>query len=82
MQVQVTNRNERGIALDIRTERGYEVLLDLVDGADVFLTNFRPNALTRRGIDPDTLRGRNPRLIYAVGTGFGPLGARRQPSGV
>ena len=81
MQVQVTNRNKRGIALDIRTERGYEVLLDLVDGADVFLTNFRPNALTRRGIDPDTLRARNPRLIYARGTGFGPLGPDANQAG-
>jgi crotonobetainyl-CoA:carnitine CoA-transferase CaiB-like acyl-CoA transferase len=74
MAMEATNRNKRSIALDIRSERGMALLLELVDGADVFLTNFRPGALGRRGLDPDSLRARNPRLIYARGTGYGPNG--------
>jgi crotonobetainyl-CoA:carnitine CoA-transferase CaiB-like acyl-CoA transferase len=77
MAMEATNRNKRSIALDIRSERGMAVLLELVDGADVFLTNFRPNALERRGLDPDTLRARNARLVYARGNGFGANGPDR-----
>ena len=74
MAMEATNRNKRSIAVDIRNDRGMALLLELVDGADVFLTNFRPGALARRGLDPDSLRARNPRLVYARGTGYGPAG--------
>jgi crotonobetainyl-CoA:carnitine CoA-transferase CaiB-like acyl-CoA transferase len=81
MAMEATNRNKRSIALDIRSERGMAVLLELVDGADVFLTNFRPGALARRGLDPDSLRARNARLIYARGHGFGVNGPDRDRAG-
>src|SRR5690348_14985643 len=48
MAMEATNRNKRSMAIDIRTDRGMAVLLELVDRADVFLTNFRPGALERR----------------------------------
>jgi len=81
MAMEATNRNKRSMAIDIRTERGMALLLELVDGADVFLTNFRPSALERRGLDAETLRARNPRLVYARGNGFGTNGPQRDRAG-
>jgi crotonobetainyl-CoA:carnitine CoA-transferase CaiB-like acyl-CoA transferase len=81
MSMEATNRNKRSLALDISTDRGLAVLLELVDGADVFLTNVRPGALARRGLDPDSLRARNPRLVYARGHGFGARGPEADRAG-
>jgi crotonobetainyl-CoA:carnitine CoA-transferase CaiB-like acyl-CoA transferase len=49
----------------------------LIDGADVFLTNIRLDALERLGLDPEALRARNPRLVYSIITGFGMAGEER-----
>jgi crotonobetainyl-CoA:carnitine CoA-transferase CaiB-like acyl-CoA transferase len=68
------NRGKRSVALDIRTDRGREVMYELVASADVFLTNFRPDALERLGYGVDELRGRNPSLVYARGSGYGVRG--------
>lgn len=70
-----TNRNKRGLALDLQHPRGHEVLWRLVERADVLVHNV-PREATRAklGIDEATLRGRNPRLIYASVTGFGLTG--------
>lgn len=65
------NRNKRGIALDIKTEGGREVLLKLLKEADVFLEGFRPGYLARYGLDYETVYRINPRLIYCSITGFG-----------
>jgi len=65
------NRGKRGIALDLATEEGRAVLLELVDRADVFLTNARLAGLARRGLDAESLLERNPRLVYAAITGYG-----------
>jgi CoA:oxalate CoA-transferase len=71
------NSNKRGITLDLRTDRGRELLLGLADRADVFVENFRPGVTERLGVGPETLRERNPRLIYASGSGFGRTGPYR-----
>jgi crotonobetainyl-CoA:carnitine CoA-transferase CaiB-like acyl-CoA transferase len=71
------NSNKRGITLDLRTDRGRDLLLRLADRADVFVENFRPDVTERLGIGPGTLRERNPRLIYAAGPGFGRTGPYR-----
>jgi crotonobetainyl-CoA:carnitine CoA-transferase CaiB-like acyl-CoA transferase len=68
------NRGKRSVAIDLRTESGRQILLRLVESADVFLTNFLEPARTRLRIDVDDLRQANPRLIYAKGTGQGPRG--------
>jgi crotonobetainyl-CoA:carnitine CoA-transferase CaiB-like acyl-CoA transferase len=68
---ELDNRSKRSIAIDLSIERGREVALDLIDGADVFLTNIRLSALDRVGLGEATLRRRNPRLVYAVVTGYG-----------
>ena len=65
------NRNKKSIVLDLRSEAGREVLLRLLDSADVFLQNMNPAKLVGMGIDGDSLRARNPRLIYCAMSGFG-----------
>ena len=68
------NRNKRGIAVDLKTEEGREIVYKLVEGADVFIENYRKGIPERLGMDYETLKAINPRLIYGSGTGYGPLG--------
>ena len=68
---EMDNRNKRGIALDYSTPAGLEVMYDLLDRADVFVTNVRLDALERAGLGFEVLHARNPRLIFGVITGFG-----------
>jgi crotonobetainyl-CoA:carnitine CoA-transferase CaiB-like acyl-CoA transferase len=56
-------------------------LYELVRGADVFLTNFLPEARSRLKIDADDLLAINPRLVYGRGSGYGPLGSEAQRGG-
>ena len=65
------NRGKRGIVLDISKPQGREALAKLAAEADVFLTNVRPASLKRAGLDDKTLCAANPRLVYAVITGYG-----------
>lgn len=65
------NRGKRGIVLDITQPEGRDALAKLAETADVFLTNVRPVSLKRYGLDDKTLRAANPRLVYAVITGYG-----------
>ncbi|MFD1190189.1 CaiB/BaiF CoA transferase family protein [Phenylobacterium conjunctum] len=65
------NRGKRAIVLDISKPSGRDALAKLAQDADVFLTNVRPAALKRAGLDEATLRAANPRLIYAMVTGYG-----------
>jgi crotonobetainyl-CoA:carnitine CoA-transferase CaiB-like acyl-CoA transferase len=71
---EVLNRGKRSIGIDIATDDGRELLLSLCEGADVFLTNFLGPARQKLGIDADAVMARNPRIIYARGTGHGPKG--------
>jgi crotonobetainyl-CoA:carnitine CoA-transferase CaiB-like acyl-CoA transferase len=68
------NRNKRGIAVDLKTARGREIALRLVDRADVLVENFRPGTAARLGLGYDDLHARNPGLIYASISGFGQTG--------
>jgi crotonobetainyl-CoA:carnitine CoA-transferase CaiB-like acyl-CoA transferase len=68
---EVDNRGKRSIGLDYGTQAGREVLLQLIDGADVFVTNLRVGALRRAGLEYAALAARNPRLIYASISGLG-----------
>lgn len=68
------NRGKRSLALDLKKGEAREIVCKLADKADVFVQNFRPGAAERMGLDAKTLRARNPRLIYASGTGFGRRG--------
>ncbi|MCK9903080.1 formyl-CoA transferase [Parafrankia colletiae] len=74
LSVALANRGKRSLAIDLRSEQGRQVLGQLLETADVFLTNFRPGALRRLGLDSDTLTARFPRLVYARGHGYGVRG--------
>jgi len=65
------NRGKRAIVLDIGKPEGREALARLAADADVFITNVRPAALRRAGLDEASLRKTNPRLVYAIVTGYG-----------
>jgi crotonobetainyl-CoA:carnitine CoA-transferase CaiB-like acyl-CoA transferase len=68
---EMDNRGKRSIAVDLASDEGREIALELVDGADVFLTNVRMAGLERLGFDYARLKRRNPRLIYAAISGYG-----------
>ena len=68
---ELDNRGKRSVVLDLASDEGRANALALIDTADVFVTNVRTSALTRVGLDPDTLLARDERLVYALLTGFG-----------
>jgi len=65
------NRNKRSIVLDLKSEKGVEVLKRLVASSDVVVENFRPGVMDRLGIGYDALRKVNPEIVYASISGFG-----------
>jgi len=65
------NRNKASICIDVKSPRGREVLLKLVQKADVLIHNYRPGVMERLELGYGDLSAVNPRLIYAVATGFG-----------
>lgn len=73
----VNNRNKRSVTLNLHSPAGKAVALDLIGTADVFVSNFRPGALERLGLDPETLAAKFPRLIYGQMTGYGHVGPER-----
>jgi crotonobetainyl-CoA:carnitine CoA-transferase CaiB-like acyl-CoA transferase len=73
--IEQNNRGKRSVGLDVKTKDGREVLLRLVETADVFVTSLRPAALDRLDLTVDALRARNPKLVYARGHGVGVRGA-------
>lgn len=79
--VELPNRGKRSVGLDISTAEGLDILYRLVDSADVFLTNFLPVVRQKLGIDIDDIRARNPKIVYALGTGQGSLGPESERGG-
>ena len=71
---EMANRGKRSVALDLKSAEGREILLKLVAGADVFLTNSLPASLDRLGLGVDDLRAVNPSIVYARGHGYGVRG--------
>jgi formyl-CoA transferase len=68
------NRNKRSIALDLRSETGRAIVRRLIERADVVVNNFRAGVVERMGLGYEALAAINPRIIFAVGTGFGTEG--------
>ena len=68
------NRNKRSVVLDTRKPEHVAAVLRLLETADVIVNNFRPGVMERIGFGYEELAKRNPRLIYAIGTGFGLTG--------
>lgn len=75
------NRGKRGLAIDLRNEKGAAALKKLILSADVFITNVRPSGLARAGLDWDTLHAEKPELIYASVTGYGLTGEEKDRPG-
>jgi crotonobetainyl-CoA:carnitine CoA-transferase CaiB-like acyl-CoA transferase len=71
---EMDNRGKRSIVLDVTADDGRATAHELLSGADVFLTNVRPAALARMGLDFETVAARNPRLVYGLITGYGESG--------
>ena len=70
----IWNRNKRSVELDFKTADHQAILLELVDGADILIENFRPGTLDKLGLGYETMKKRNPRLVYAAISGFGQTG--------
>ncbi len=68
------NRNKRAMTLDLRTPGGREVMDRLIRSSDVLVHNFRPGAMEKLGYGYPAVQEINPRIIYAMGSGFGPTG--------
>jgi formyl-CoA transferase len=74
MLYRTINRNKKSVVLDLRTERGREIVLDLVRHCDVLLENFRPGTLEKWGLGPEELDRVNPRLVITRISAFGQTG--------
>ncbi len=68
------NRGKRSITLDLRVAEGAEVFLKLIESADVVISNFKAGTLEGWGVGYEEASARNPRIIYGMGTTFGPAG--------
>ncbi len=79
--IEQPNRGKRSIGLDISTEDGRELLYQLARTSDVFLTSFLPPVRQRLKIDVEHIRAVNPDIVYARGSGQGPLGPDRDKGG-
>ena len=77
MYFQSVNRGKRSISIDLRSDAGRNIFLQLVDQADVVMENFTPGVMDKLGIGPDVLLERNPRLVFASTSGFGQTGPWR-----
>ena len=68
------HRNKRAITLNLKTDEGREVLMRLAEKADVIIENMRPGVTRRLGVDYESVRKRNPRIVYGSISGFGQYG--------
>ena len=68
---QGVNRNKQSLAIDLSTQEGLAEVCDIAGRADVVVENFRPGVMARLGLDYETLRETNPRLVYCSISGFG-----------
>jgi formyl-CoA transferase len=73
-----SNSGKKSLTLNLKDERGREVLKRLARDADVVMENFRPGTMTRLGLDYETLKAINPGLIYCAVSGFGQSGPLAQ----
>src|SRR5450631_2586394 len=77
----VCSRGRRSGAVDLKLAEGVELVLRLVDSADVLIEGFRPGVMERLGLGPDVCLGRNPRLVFGRMTGWGQHGPLAQAAG-
>lgn len=75
------NRNKIGITLNLKTEEGKKILLELAKKADILIENYRPGTMEKLGLGWDVLHEVNPRLIYGCVSGFGHTGPYKYRAG-
>ncbi|UCH85862.1 MAG: CoA transferase [Candidatus Latescibacterota bacterium] len=75
------NRNKKSVVVDLKKDQGRELIYELVKVSDVLIENFTPGLMKRLRLDYDTIRGINPRLVYASITAYGPDGPYRDRPG-
>ena len=68
------NRGKKSLTLNLKSQSGKEIFVDLVKQSDVLVENFRPGAMKRLGLDYETLKKHRPSLLYAACSGFGQTG--------
>jgi crotonobetainyl-CoA:carnitine CoA-transferase CaiB-like acyl-CoA transferase len=78
---QASNRGKRSVALDLKQAEGRDLLSRLIESSDVFVTNMRPDARRRLGIEPNDVRASNPSIIYVRGSAFGASGPEADRGG-
>ncbi len=78
---ELVNRGRRSVKVDLKHPRGAEVVLGLVERADVLIEGFRPGVTERLGIGPEVCLARNPRLVYGRMTGYGQAGPDAMKAG-
>ncbi len=71
------NTNKRSLTLNLKSEQGRAILLELLEDADALVENFAPSVMPSLGLDYETLRGHNPRLVVASVSNFGQTGPWR-----
>ncbi len=74
------NRNKKSISIDLKSDKGKEILLKLVEKADILIENFGPGTVERLGVGYDICRKKNPRLIYCSLKGFMPGPYEKRPA--
>lgn len=77
----MSNMHKRFVALNLKTERGLEVMHKLLAEADIFITNNRAKSLAKMGLDWESLHAKYPRLIMGHGLGYGKKGAEKDAAG-
>ena len=75
------NRNKKGITLNLKSEKGKEIFLELVKKADIILENFRPGTMEKLGLGYEELKAVNPGIIYGCVSGFGHTGPYKNRAG-
>ena len=75
------NRNKEHLSLNLKSEKGKQIFLRLIESADVMLEGFRPGVVDRLGVDYESIRKVNPRIIYCSITGYGQDGPFRDRVG-
>jgi len=75
------NRNQRGITINLKEEKGREIIYELVKRSDILVENFRPKVMDRLGFGYEQLSLLNPKLIYASASGYGPEGPYQEKPG-
>jgi len=73
------NRNKKSLALNLREERGQEIFRQLAQASDVVVENLRPGSMSRMGVGQKEMRAFNPKLVWAIISGFGRMESRKGP---